>query len=236
MPPRPLYWHYPHYSNQARSPGAPAGGGPGAAMRDGRWKLLQHFETGFHELYDLEVDPGERNNLADAQAERVFAMGRLLHAWQNSVGAQWPTHNPDHRPSPVAPTADATVVLHARDALVHGENLRYEPQPHKNTLGFWTRADDWAEWEFELPAPGRYRVDALQGCGPGSGGARVDFAVGDAHLTLVVEDTGGFQSFVRRDVGELRLMAGRQTLRVQPRTKPGAAVMDLREVRLVKLD
>jgi arylsulfatase A-like enzyme len=236
VPTRPLYWHYPHYSNQARSPGAPAGGGPGAAMREGRWKLIQHFESGVHELYDLEADPGERHNLAEADPERVIAMGRQLHAWQNAVGAQWPTRNPAYRASPIAPAADGTVVLHARDALVHGEVLRYEPQPHKNTLGFWTRVEDWAEWEFELPAPGRYRVEALQGCGAGSGGAHVDFAIGDARLTLVVEDTGGFQNFVRREVGELRLAAGRQALRVEPRTKPGPAVMDLREVRLIRID
>ncbi|MGH8637387.1 MAG: sulfatase-like hydrolase/transferase, partial [Burkholderiales bacterium] len=236
VPPRPLYWHYPHYSNQARSADAPAGGGPGAAMRDGPWKLIQHFETGFHELYDLEADPGERNNLADAHPERVLAMGKQLHAWQSSVGAQWPSQNPAYRPSSITPAANGTVVLHAREAVVHGETLRYEPQPHKNTLGFWTRADDWVEWEFELPAPGRYRLEALQGCGPGSGGAHVDFAVADARLTLVVEDTGGFQNFVRRDLGEVRLPAGRHALRVEPQSKPGAAVMDLREVRLLKID
>jgi hypothetical protein len=205
-------------------------------MREGRWKLIQHFESGAHELYDLDADPGESRNLAAAHPDRVDAMGRQLHAWQNAVGAQWPTQNPAYRPSPIAPGTDGTVVLHARDAVVHGEVLRYEPQPHKNTLGFWTRAEDWAEWEFDLPAPGRYRIEALQGCGAGSGGAHVDFALGEARVTLVVEDTGGFQNFVRREVGKVRLAAGRQSLHVRPRTKPGVAVMDLREVRLIRLD
>ncbi|MBA2604471.1 MAG: hypothetical protein H0U94_12865, partial [Acidobacteria bacterium] len=128
------------------------------------------------------------------------------------------------------------VLLHARDAAVHGQNLRYEPQPHKNTLGFWTRVEDWASWEFELPAPGRYRVEALQGCGPKSGGAEVEFAVGDQRVTLTVEETGHFQNFVRRDLGELRLAAGRHSLSVRPQTKPGVAVMDLREIRLVRVE
>lgn len=236
LPDRPLFWHYPHYSNQSRSKGAPAPGGPGAAVREGRWKLIQHFETGRHELYDLEADPGEANDLAEAQPERVLTMARALHAWQNTVKAQWPMANPGHRPAPLMPGADGSLLLHARDAIVHGSNLRYEPQPFKDTLGYWTRVDDWAEWAFELPGPGRYRVEALQGAGKGSGGAEVEVAIGGERLVMTVEDTGGFQNFVRRTLGEVRLAAGRHALQVRPRTRPGVAVMDLREVRLVKLD
>jgi arylsulfatase A len=236
LPERALYWHYPHYSNQSRSPGAPEGGGPGAAMRDGRWKLIQHFETGFHELYDLAADPGEATNLADEDPERVLAMGRQLHAWQNSARVQWPIQNREYRNPPLSTLSDGSVLLHARDAVVSGQNLRYEPQPHKDTLGFWTRVEDWAHWDFELTAPGRFRVEALQGCGKGSGGADVEVAVGDARLTMTVEDTGHFQNFVRRELGEVRLAAGLHSLSVRPRTRPGVAVMDLREVRLVKVD
>jgi arylsulfatase A len=236
LPERALFWHYPHYSNQSRSPGAPAGGGPGAAMREGRWKLIQHFETGVHELYDLDADVGETSNVAEAEADRVLAMARQLHAWQGSVKAQWPMQNPEYKPTPVSALPDGSVLLHARDAVVHGQNLRYEPQPHKDTLGFWTRVEDWAQWDFELPAPGRFRIEALQGAGKGSGGAEVELAIGDQRLTMIVEDTGHFQHFVRRQLGEVRLAAGRHTLGVRPRTRPGVAVMDLREVRLVKVD
>jgi arylsulfatase A len=236
LPDRALYWHYPHYSNQSRSPRAPEGGGPGAAMREGRWKLIQHFETGLHELYDLDADPGESRNLAETEPDRLLAMGRQLHGWQSAVRAQWPLQNPDYRNTPVSALADGSVLLHARDAVVQGQNLRYEPQPHKDTLGFWTRVEDWARWDFELAAPGRFIVEALQGCGKGSGGAAVAFAVGDARLMMTVEDTGHFQNFVRREIGELRLPAGRHSLSVRPQTRPGVAVMDLREVRLVRIE
>ncbi len=228
-----IFWHYPHYANQMRSPEAPAGGGPGAAMRAGNWKLIQHFESGRHELYDLGKDIGERNNLADAMPDKVLEMGKQLHAWQNSVNAQWPTQNPGFENPAVQPAADGSIVLQSRDAFVHGRNLRYEPQPHKNTIGYWTIQEDWAHWDFEVTAPGRYRVEALQGCGKGSGGAEVTFAIGDQQLTMTVEDTGHFQNFIRRELGEVTLSAGRQTLSVKPQTKPGVAVMDLREVRLV---
>jgi len=72
----------------------------------------------------------------------------------------------------------------------------------------------------------------LQGCGKGSGGAEVELAVGAESLTFQVKDTGGFQSFEAREVGSLNVGAGRQTLTVKAKTKPGGAVMDLRQVVL----
>jgi arylsulfatase A len=51
-------------------------------------------------------------------------------------------------------------------------------------------------------------------------------------LSFVVEDTGHFQNFIPRTIGTLTLSAGRHRLTVAPQTKPGAAVMDLREVVL----
>ena len=50
---------------------------------------------------------------------------------------------------------------------------------------------------------------------------------------MTVQETGGFQNFVRREIGTVKIdRPGRYTLAVKPRKKPGVAVMDLREVRL----
>jgi arylsulfatase A len=100
-------------------------------------------------------------------------------------------------------------------------------------LGFWVNKDDWAEWSCEVPAAGKYEVDILQGCGKGSGGAEVEFAVGPQKFTITVVETGHFQHFIRRSLGMVDLPAGKVSVSVKARTKPGAAVMDLREVRLI---
>jgi arylsulfatase A len=116
---------------------------------------------------------------------------------------------------------------------VHGKNLRYENPPHKDTVGFWTKPEDWVEWEFDAPGPGTFEVEILQGCGKGSGGAKIEIAVAGQMLATVVEETGHFQRFVPRVVGTVKIeAAGKLTLSVKAVSKPGPAVMDLRRVTL----
>jgi arylsulfatase A-like enzyme len=91
LPDRPLFWHYPHYSNQ--------GGPPGAAMRLGDLKLIEHYEDGKLELYNLATDPGERQDLAPTHADQVRSLHAQLQAWRKSVDAQMPTPNPDYNPN-----------------------------------------------------------------------------------------------------------------------------------------
>lgn len=87
QPPRgPVYWHYPHYGNQ--------GGFPGGAIRDGDWKLIERYETGAVELYNLARDLPERVNLAAAEPARVQALQRQLAEWRREVGAVMPKANP----------------------------------------------------------------------------------------------------------------------------------------------
>jgi arylsulfatase A len=218
-----LYWHYPHYSNQ--------GGRPGGAVRAGDWKLIEFYENGRHELFNLKEDVREsRNRIAD-KPDVAKDLAAKLDSWRREVGAQPTRPNPEYVPNPQADSG--VVTLPAKTAEVHGVQLRYEPLPHKNTLGFWTRADDWASWAFRVRKPGAFAVEVLQGCGKGSGGSEVEFTVAGQTLKMTVEDTGGFQNFKARTIGTVRLeKAGDYTLAVRPRSKPGAAVMDLRSVTL----
>ena len=84
---RALYWHYPHYGNQ--------GGSPSGAIRLGDWKLIEFFEDGRRELYDLKDDLGEQHNLAAAQPEKAAALYEKLKAWRLAVAARMPSPNPN---------------------------------------------------------------------------------------------------------------------------------------------
>ena len=224
LAPRALYWHYPHYSNQLAR--------PAGAILDGDWKLVELYENGRLELFNLARDRGESNNLADKDPGKVRELASKLAAWRSSVGAQMPTTNPSYVPN--AQVADGSITLPASTAEVHGAMLRFEPLPHKNTLGYWVRPDDWASWEFDVKTPGEFAVEGLIGCGNGSGGSLVEFRVGDQVLPLTVPVTGGFQVFTRQPLGRIKIPeAGRHQLEVRSLSKPGPAVMDVREVKLV---
>jgi hypothetical protein len=132
------------------------------------------------------------------------------------------------------PNSQGIIRLPASHAITHGSTLRFEPQPHKNTVGYWSNDKDYAEWKFQVPAPGRFEVDVLQGCGKGHGGSEVQFKIGPQSLPMIVQETGHFQNFVWRTVGVAEFSeTGLQSLQIVPVQKVAGAVMDVREVRLV---
>ena len=90
---RDLAWHYPHYANQGGRPAAAILAGDGQVS--GSEKLIEHFEDGRLELFDLASDPGERHNLAAAHPHRAAALQQRLAAWRTGIGAAMPTANPE---------------------------------------------------------------------------------------------------------------------------------------------
>ncbi len=138
------------------------------------------------------------------------------------------------------PSGDGGFRLQACMASTSGEKIRYEPQQHKNTVGYWVGANDYAEWTIEVAQPGSFNVSILQGCGANQGGshAAVRLLNGTsetAKLDFVVEETGHFQNFKWRQIGELSIPAkGTYTIRVQPEKIANNALMDIREMQLVR--
>lgn len=90
-----LYWHYPHYSNQSVNAGDLDQ--PGAAIRQGDYKLIEFFQDHRVELYDLKNDLRERHDLAQQHPQRAAELRQKLAAWRQAVGAQMMTDNPQYR-------------------------------------------------------------------------------------------------------------------------------------------
>ncbi len=89
-PERVLFWHYPHYS--------PQGGTPDGAVWSGQYKLIEWFENGGAELYDLKNDIGEQNDLSAKLPDETARLLQRLHAWRQQVDAQMPAPNPNYDP------------------------------------------------------------------------------------------------------------------------------------------
>ena len=80
-----LYWHYPlkkpHF----------LGGRSSGAIRQENFKLIEFFDNGEVELYNLTEDIAEKNNLAEKLPEKAAEMQKRLKAWRRDVGIRLPT-------------------------------------------------------------------------------------------------------------------------------------------------
>ena len=84
--PRTFYWHYPHYHGSTWT--------PGAAIRDGDWKLIELYEFDEVELYNVRDDPGERTELSERAPEKTAELRYKLRDWQRRMDAKMPQPAP----------------------------------------------------------------------------------------------------------------------------------------------
>ncbi len=92
LPRDTLHWHLPHYHHST----------PASSLRRGDWKLIEFFEDGALELYNLAADPAESVNLATREPARAQDLRAALAAWRTRVGARLPVPNPQHDPARAA--------------------------------------------------------------------------------------------------------------------------------------
>jgi arylsulfatase A-like enzyme len=85
-----IFWHFPGYlgAGQDQWRTTPAG-----AVRAGDWKLVEFFEDGKLELYNLKDDIGEAHNLAAENPQKAKELHGKLVAWRESIGAKMPAPN-----------------------------------------------------------------------------------------------------------------------------------------------
>ncbi|MCP4727980.1 MAG: sulfatase, partial [bacterium] len=92
-----IYWHFPAYLEAYRGAEGHWRTAPAGAVRAGKWKLIEFFETGRMELYNLEADIGENNDIADEYPDKVKELHDKLIKWREDTNAPVPTElNPDY--------------------------------------------------------------------------------------------------------------------------------------------
>lgn len=84
---RKLFWHYPHWGNQ--------GGSPGTAVRHGKWKLIKWLWPERIELFDLEADPSEKNDLSKKHPKIASDLSVHIKNFLTQTNALQPHKNPD---------------------------------------------------------------------------------------------------------------------------------------------
>lgn len=147
LPARPIFWHYPHYHGSTWA--------PGAAMRDGDWKLIQFDHYRQLELFNLKDDISESRNLAAAEPDRLRSMQQQLAKWQSETGAVFATPNNMRKENLVA------WCIVPFDAKKRNSEQRAQML---NELGLTRMAYDWREehvatWDAEVDALRRHNIE-----------------------------------------------------------------------------
>ena len=84
---------------------------------------------------------------------------------------------------PIEAAGDGSLYLPAHMATTTGDKIRYEPQPFKNTVGYWAGVQNSASWSLKVAKPGKFNVAILQGCGAGNGGSTAELTLHTAAAT-----------------------------------------------------
>ena len=95
-----IFQHFPGYlgagANNWRTT-------PVGIIEVGDWKLMEFFEDGRLELYNLKDDIGETTNLAQKMPEKTKELHNKMLAWRTAIKAPMPTPNkPTDAPPPAA--------------------------------------------------------------------------------------------------------------------------------------
>jgi arylsulfatase A-like enzyme len=79
-----LFFHYPHYAFHKDNR-------PGSVIRQGHHKLILRYDDNSTELYDLQNDPAETNNLVESKPEQAAKLEQQLRTWLAEQNAGIPT-------------------------------------------------------------------------------------------------------------------------------------------------
>lgn len=84
-----IFWHFPDYLRAAS--GAAWRTTPAGAVRAGNFKLIESYEDGRLELFNLVEDLGEKDNLVRSLPDKTEELKAKLAEWRTAVSAAMPT-------------------------------------------------------------------------------------------------------------------------------------------------
>jgi arylsulfatase A-like enzyme len=96
LPREAIFQHFPGYLGSGGNTWRTT---PVSLIQVGPWKLMEFLEDNRLELYNLEDDLGERENLAERMPDKTEALYASLLAWRKAIKAPMPTKN-DPRKTP----------------------------------------------------------------------------------------------------------------------------------------
>ena len=200
------------------------------------------------ELHDMIADPGEQNDIAREQPEITRELKAAYDAWLEDVTRR----GSERPPIPVGYPQMKRVEMPVPEATWHGELKFGGRHANNNWVTNWVSTDAHVYWDIDVVHAGPYEMTLMYICPEEDVGARVCVEVDRERVEGVIQKAHDLDPVpspdrVRRaevyervwaplTLGRLTLRKGRTRLYVKALTKPGKVVMDLKAVRVRRLD
>lgn len=209
------------------------------SISDQQWKLIGQFgdksepSPSQWRLFDLENDPGEKNNLASRNPDIVHRLRGEFVRWFNDVTAgmtyapvRIPVGHPNENPVEIQPSW----------ATWEGPNVKYTFDGYDwDTIDGWTAPGEKAVWRLTVVEPGRYAVRLSYGCRPVAAGGVLRLSAGGASLDHVVRPTATPEQFGVFDAGVMTLPEGDIDLTAEVQSAPRGELMRLNAIHIERL-
>ncbi len=221
------------------------------AARTDRWRLVRLNKQ--WRLYDMQADPGQQHDVSEAHPELLADLKQQLRAWAADVTQAGFQSIPSELGHPEAPV----VTLPGHEAFLQprqGEGIDYMGRSGwaNDFVTKWTSTESYPAWEVQVVEPGRYRVTLLYGCAEQNIGGQFRVELNGSQLTGRLETPFDNSQLPVRDrlgrkevydhlwgewtLGEMDVPAGRGKLIVRCLQRPGQEALDLKAVRLERLE
>jgi arylsulfatase A len=215
------------------------------------------------ELYDMLSDPSQKKNLVEQQPEVYTRLITAYDAWVEEASREGFDPIPTevgHAEAPIVTLLGHEAYLHPPSPTRRGDRtglgISYNGRPGfaNDWVTHWTSTEAYPSWPLKVIRAGRYEVTLLYGCPPDDVGARLRVEVGSASISGTVEKAHRLEALPRADrvpqdhgahtdmrwaelpLGSLELPRGENPLVVRATHKPGSHVIDLKAVRLKRVE
>lgn len=210
-------------------------------------------ENNRSQLYDMVIDPGETKDLARSRPELTIKLKAAYDNWLREVSVD----GFDPIPVPIGYLQRQEVELPGHEAFLEpevGEGISYNGRSGwaNDWVTNWTSTASFPFWEIDVVHAGYYEITLMYICGEESIGTRLSVEAGGRRIEGVIEKAHNPAPLLspdrvpRKEVyekvwmplrfGSIPLKRGRTRLAVKALTMPGRSVIDLKSVRIKRLD
>jgi len=221
------------------------------SVRTQRWRAVK---TGKRwELYDMSIDPGQKNDVSKKYPEIMKKLSTAYEATSKDVTKLGFDPLPAHIGNPQYPE----IVLRGHEAFLEppsGKGISYVGRAGwaNDWVTNWTSTEAYPWWPIEVVQPARFEVTLMYICSKENVGVKVRVEIGGKGLESVVSKAHDPTPIPSPDrlprgevyekvwapltLGTVELGKGRTKLMVKALEIPGDKAIDLKAVKLRRVD